>query len=241
MADNKTTNTVATDSSASSATKAAPQKTPFSVIEAYKGARIQLINALAEAGGNVAVFSSPNASEGKSTTVSNIAITLSQLKKRVLLIDADSRRPTIHTKFKFENDLGLLDILSDNANFETVVHHYSPFLDVVTSGSNYSNPSELYSSKSYDNFIDTVSREYDYVLIDTPPVNIVSDALVIGQKATGIVLVVRAGVTDRQSLVKATNLFRSLIIMPLGIVVNATDSRNKKYVYKKYGYHKYGY
>lgn len=219
------------------ADKTTSSRTPFSVIESYKGARIQLISALAEAKGNVAVFSSPNAAEGKSTTVANMAITLSQLNKKVLLIDADSRRPTIHSKFKLENELGLLDLLVGTADIEAVTKTYSPFLDIITSGSNYSNPSELCSSKAFDDVIVELSEKYDYILIDTPPVNIVSDALVIAQKANGIVLVVRSGVTERQALIKATNLIKSLAINPLGIIVNGTDNRNNKYGYNsKYGY-----
>lgn len=229
MADKNLKNTAGNNKSTSS-------RTPFSVIESYKGARMQLINALAEVGGNIATFSSPNASEGKSTTVANTAITLSQLNKKILLIDADSRRPTIHTKFKLENGFGLLDVLSGTADIDSVIHNYSPYLDVITSGSNYSNPSELCSSATFDEVLEKLSDKYDYVLIDTPPINIVSDALVIAQKTSGIVLVIRAGMTERQSLVKATNLIKSLAIKPLGIIVNGTNCRNNKYGYSKYRY-----
>ena len=219
-------------------------KTPFSVVESYKHIRIHLVTALSNAEGNVVTVSSPNAAEGKSNTAANTAITLSQLNKKVLLIDADSRRSTIHQKLKIENELGLMDVITGEATVDAVVKSYNPYLDIMTSGTNHNNPSELYSSQSFDDMIKEVSEKYDYVLIDTPPVNIVSDALVIAQKTTGMLLVIRADFTNGDSFRKALNLTKALDINLLGVVINSVNAESKKYYkygkYGKYGYGKYG-
>ncbi len=219
-------------------------KTPFSVVEAYKHIRIHLVTALSNAEGNVVTISSPNAGEGKSTTAVNTAITLSQLNKKVLLVDADSRRSTIHKKLKIENELGLMDVITGTSQFEECVKNYSSYLDILTSGSNHNNPSELYSSQGFDDFINYVSERYDYVIIDTPPVNIVSDALVIAQKCTGLLMIIRANFTNSDSLKKAHNLIKALHINLLGTIINGVDPEAKKYYkygkYAKYGYGKYG-
>ena len=218
-------------------------KTPFSVIEAYKHVRIHLVTALNESNGNVVTISSANAAEGKSTTAINIAITLSQLNKKILLIDADSRRSTIHQKLKIENGPGLLDIIRDGATLDDVVINYNPYLDILTAGKYYNNPSELYSSDEFDSLIQDASKKYDYVIIDTPPVNIVSDALVIAQKTTGMLLVIRAGFTNNETFKRAVSQARSLNINLLGVIMNGVDTESKKYYkygkYGKYGYGKY--
>lgn len=222
-------------------------KTPFSVVESYKHIRIHLVTALANAEGNVVTVSSPNAAEGKSTTAVNTAITLSQLNKKVLLIDADSRRSTIHQKLKMQNELGLMDVITGASACEDVIKNYNPYLDIMTSGTNHNNPSELYSSQAFDDLIAKVSEQYDYVLIDTPPVNIVSDALVIAQKTTGLLFVIRADFTNGDSFRKAHNLTKALDINLLGVVINSVNAESKKYYkygkygkYAKYGYGKYG-
>ena len=227
--------------------KETSNKTPFSVVEAYKHIRIHLVTALSSAGGNVVTISSPNAGEGKSTTAVNTAITLSQLNKKVLLVDADSRRSTIHKKLKIENELGLMDVITNSSSLEDCVKQYSSHLDILTAGSNHNNPSELYSSQGFDDFIAKVSEMYDFVIIDTPPVNIVSDALVIAQKCTGLLMIIRANFTNNESFKKAHNLIKALHINLLGTIINGVDPETKKYYkygkygkYAKYGYGKYG-
>jgi capsular exopolysaccharide synthesis family protein len=228
--------------------KEGTNRTPFSVVEAYKHIRIHLVTELSSAGGNVVTISSPNAGEGKSTTAVNTAITLSQLNKKVLLVDADSRRSTIHKKLKIENTTGLMEVISGSLDFEDCVKNYSSYLDILTSGANHNNPSELYSSQGFDDFIAKVSELYDFVIIDTPPINIVSDALVIAQKCTGLLMIIRANFTNSESFKKAHNLIKALHINLLGTIINGVDPETKKYYkygkygkYAKYGYGKYGY
>ena len=223
--------------------KTKSSKTPFSVLESYKSIRIHLVSILAKTNGKIVAISSPNASEGKSTTAVNIAITLSQLNKKVVIIDADTRRATVHKKLKLENSLGCLDIIANDTPIDDAIHHYSSYLDVITSGTFSSNPSELFSSSAFDKMLSELSSKYDYVIIDTPPINLISDALVISQKCDGLLLVLRAGVTSIDSFKQTIASTNELNIFVLGVVINGSDAAPEGlYKYRKYGkYGRYGY
>ena len=210
---------------------------PFAVVEAYKNIRIRLLYILENMQGKVIAFTSPNVSEGKSTTAVNMAITLSQLNKKILLIDGDIRRATNHKKLKLENKKGLSNILARECQFNEAIISYNPYLDILTSGSVVVNPSDLIGSTDFDKLIEKVKEEYDYVIIDTPPVNIVSDALAISKKCDGVVLVARIAYTTYAQLKNATNALKALDINVLGTILNGAGGAKKKYgSYYKYGY-----
>ncbi len=216
-------------------------KVPFSVVEAYKSLRVHLVSALSNIGGKVVAISSPNAAEGKSTTSINIAITLSQLNKRVVLVDADAHRASIHQKFKLENKTGCTDILSGKAKYSDVIIKHNAYMDIITSGSMHSNATELFCSLEFDKLLSELKDNYDYVIVDTPPINLVSDALTISQKCDGILLIVRTSVTTYEAFKKTLSSAEKLKINVLGSVMNGVGSRNDKYYsYNKYKY-RYGY
>ncbi|MBR7132175.1 MAG: CpsD/CapB family tyrosine-protein kinase [Clostridia bacterium] len=219
-----------------------PSKVPFSVLEAYKNIRVHLTSMLANIDGNVVAISSPNASEGKSTTAVNTAIILSQLEKKVLLIDADIRRASIHKKLKMEKGTGCMDVVLGKAQFEDVILKYNPFLDVMTAGTSISNSSEIFSFEAFDTLLANLRTEYDYIIIDTPPVNLVSDALVISKKCDGLLLVVRTGVTTYDAFIDTLEHASVLDINILGVVMNGVDGSSGRYgKYGKYGrYGRYG-
>lgn len=221
-------------------------KTPFSVVEAYKNIRVHLLTSLSSINGKSIVISSPYASEGKSTTAINIAITISHLNKKTLLIDADFRRSTVHKKLKMHNEKGCTDVIQGEVQFEDVLKSYNNYLDVLTAGSVVSNPSELFSSVDFDALLAKARDKYDYIVIDTPPINLVSDTMVIAQKCDGLVIIARAGTTTYEAFKSALDTAKSLNINILGTVLNGIDrSYNKyyKYRYNKYNkkYGKYGY
>lgn len=221
-------------------------KAPFAVVESYKNIRIRLISELEAINGKVVAFSSPNASEGKSTTAVNVAITLSQLNKKVILIDTDIRRATVHKKLKVDNFTGLSDYLAKDVSFNDAVTKYSTYLDVLTSGSITNNPSDLIGSTDFDELLQKLREEYDYIIIDTPPVNVVSDALSISQKCDGVVLITRIAVTTYADVKAALSSLKELNINVLGTIINGAGGAGSSYSkygkYGKYGsYSKYGY
>lgn len=220
------------------------KKARFAVVEAYKTIRTNLLFLLAQNNGKVIALSSAGANEGKSTTSVNIAITFSQLGGKVLLIDADLRRSSIHKKLKLDNKNGLSNVLVGFSELADAVEHVSESLDVLTAGPLPPNPSELLGSKNFANFIDKCRTEYDYVVIDTPPINVVADALIIAPVTDGLVLVVRDGVTPYDALRHVVDAAEFANINILGTVMNGVNTKgNRRYSYRKYsyGYRSYGY
>ena len=223
------------------------RQVPFAVVEAYKAIRTNLTFLLASHETKVFGITSPEAGEGKSTTSVNMAIAFSQLGDKVLLIDADMRRSSIHKKLKIENNAGLSNVLAGFNKYTDVIQHISDTFDVMTAGQVPPNPSELLGSARFKELVDTVGKEYSYVIIDTPPVDVVTDALVIAPYIAGLVLVVKDQVTPTDAIRRAIEAAKFAGINILGAVMNAANPKTgggygyRKYGYRKYGYRKYGY
>lgn len=215
---------------------------PFAVVEAYKAIRTNLTFLLASSDTKVFGITSPEAGEGKSTTSVNMAIAFSQLGDKVLLIDADMRKSSIHKKLKIENNTGLSNVLAGFNNYKEVINHISDTFDVITAGQVPPNPSELLGSARFKELVEAVGKEYSYVIIDTPPVDVVTDALVIAPQTAGLVLVVKDQVTPTDSIARAIESAKFANINLLGAIMNAANPKSRKgYGYRKYGYRKYGY
>lgn len=210
------------------------KKVPLAVSEAYKTIRTNLISVLKKQNSKIVVISSPNASEGKSTTSINVAISLSQINKKILLIDADVHRPSIHNKLRIKNDDGLMNVINGVSDFGEAVKHYNSKLDILTTGPIPLNATEIFSDTSFDSLLDKLKEEYDYIILDTPPVNLLSDSLVISQKCGGIVLVVRSGITTHEALRRAVSSTKQLDINIIGIILNGSDYSKNKYQKKYY-------
>lgn len=216
-------------------------KTPFAIVESYKNLRTNLISILSKTDGKTLAISSPNAAEGKSTTALNIAITLSQLNKKVVILDTDSRKPSIHKKAKLNNEKGCMDVLSETAAIDDVIVHYNTHLDIITSGAKVKNPSELFSAPSFDKLLEDLEERYDFVILDTPPINVVSDTLIIAQKSSAFVMVIRAGVTKYEAFEYAYDSLKVLGIELDGVIVNGSGGKGGGYYSRgKYGNYRYG-
>ncbi len=221
-----------------------PRRVPFAVIEAYKAIRTNLTFLLSGSEKKVFGITSPEAGEGKSTTAVNMAIAFSQLGDKVLLIDADMRRSSTHKKLKIENTAGLSGALAGFHKWNDVITHISDTFDVLTAGQVPPNPSELLGSARFKELIDDVAEKYSYVIIDTPPVDVVTDAWVIAPATAGLVLVVKDQVTPTDAIQRAVESAKFAGINLLGAVMNGANPKQggyRKYGYRKYGYRKYGY
>lgn len=217
--------------------------TPFYVNESYKAMRTNILFALAASHSknkNVFAVASANPSEGKSTTAANIAIALSQMDCRVLLVDADLRKPVQHRIFRVNNKLGLTNVLVQMEIFEDCVKRdVIPNLDLLSTGTKPPNPSEILASDYTADVLSGLSKMYDYVIIDTPPVNVVSDSMVISKSIAGILLVLKYGSTSFEDLKDATrrcNLANSNII---GCVLNGIKRRGGTHSHKYDNYYSY--
>ena len=210
---------------------------PFMVTEAYNTLRTNLLFALSTGKSNVAIVSSPFAGEGKSTSAANLAISIGETESKVLIIDGDLRKPTQHKLFKLKNEKGLSTLLSGMSEFEdTVNKNVIGNLDIVTSGPMPPNPSQMLTSENMTKLIEKVSNMYDYVIIDTSPVNIVSDALIMSKKTAGIMLVLRHGITTFDQVDKAIESIGFVDANILGIVVNSISADSNVYSKKGYRY-----
>lgn len=217
------------------------KKTPFIIQEAYRTARTNIIFSLADSSEKCKVLciTSANAGEGKTTTALNLAITFAQTGSRVLLIDADLRKPRIHQYLGVVKSDGLTTVLSKQKEFEDVVYHnLRPGLDCMTSGSIPPNPAELLGSESMEKLLDKLKIQYDYILIDTPPVTVVTDAVALSGYVSGIMLVVREGFTNYESIDQALSLLNIAKAKLIGFFINDIDAMSMNYGSYRSGYGK---
>ena len=143
--------------------------------------------------------------EGKTTTSANLAAALAQADKKVLVVSADFRKPRLHDFFHLPNEPGMTNFLLGDVPFEDAVHHYGPDLYVMTSGPIAARPAELLLSGGMAEFISMVTRRFDYVIVDTPPVLGLADTLAIAPLVDVIVLVAHAESTKRKAVAHAAN------------------------------------
>lgn len=210
----------------------------FSVQEAYKTLRTNVRFFLRNKGCKRISVTSAVAGEGKSITLLNLAISVAEDGHKVLLIDADLRRPALARLLVEKATPGLSNVL---AGLETVEESIRkdmyPNLDVLFSGDVPPNPSELLGSDKMRELIEELSQRYDYILVDTPPVNVVSDASIVTNLLDGVLLLVRQGSSTKDSVKRAVANLELTGIKPLGFVLNGVDlSRGKSYGYG-YGYY----
>lgn len=184
--------------------------------------------------------------EGKSTTSVNISYVLAEAGKKVLLVDGDLRIPSIAKKMDMPRTPGLTNIILNNA-YDLVENFKTEDLDkwyILPAGDLPPNPSELLGSRKMERFLNAVSEKFDYIIIDLPPVNIVSDALAISHLLDGMLLIVREDYTSRKDLDSCVTQLKLSNVNVLGCVMNVIKSEKRGYgKYRKYGkyYKKYGY
>lgn len=207
-------------------------KSPIS--EAYRTLRTNIQFASFDGDMKTIVITSSTPGEGKSTTAANIAYSLHETGKEVILIDCDLRKPTVHKRFKLSNQKGLTDLLRDDFDF-SYIQKFEENLYILTSGTLPPNPAEVLSSNKMRNFLEKLKNEFDYIIIDTPPVISVTDAQILSTMADGVILVISSGEADRQAAAKAKELLLNVKAKILGVVLNKIDiDSNKGYRYYYY-------
>lgn len=175
--------------------------------------------------------------EGKSTTTANLGVVFAQEGKRVLIIDADLRKPTLHYAFGLFNTVGLSNVLvRKRAFYESIQETSVTGLAILPSGPIPSNPAELLSSKTMDALLDELKNLYDIIIIDAPPVLPVTDAQVLANKCDGTLLVANAGVITKELIIKAKSILATSQANMIGVVLNNCKMpRDHKRYYGYYG------
>jgi capsular exopolysaccharide synthesis family protein len=178
------------------------------------------------------VVTSPGQAEGKSTTASNLAVVLTQQGNKVLLIDSDLRKPTVHFTFQLSNVHGLTSVLTKQLTLDKAIQTTSKKdLFVLTSGPKPPNPAEVLDSNGMDHIIQDLKKEFDYIIFDTPPLSYVADAQILAGKTDGSILIIASGVTEKDEALNAKKLLNHSKSKILGVILNGKKMKENNYYY----------
>jgi capsular exopolysaccharide synthesis family protein len=181
----------------------------------------------------VILVTSPGPREGKSITCANLGVTLTQADKQVLIVDCDLRKPTMHKLFELPNSRGVSDVLAGDRDVREIWGEPLMNLKVLTAGPTPPNPVELLGSRRFAEFLGQIRQEFDYVLIDSPPLGLVSDAVILSSEGDGVLLVLDASNTRKVSVRQAVHSLKNVGANVLATVVNNVDGyRGGDYSYR---------
>lgn len=208
---------------------------PQSVLaEAYRTLRTNIQYSSFDKKVKSIVVTSAEPGEGKSTTCSNLAIAFAQNGERVVLIDCDLRKPSMHRIFKISNIEGLSDILIGKEKFENIVKKDIENLYLIPAGKIPPNPAEMLGSKNMEKLLEKLKEEFDIIILDTAPLQAVTDAQILSTKVDATILVVKSNVTNKDSLLQAKSLLEKVGANIIGTILNGVEEKRGKY------YHYYG-
>lgn len=211
-------------------------KSPVS--EAYRSIRTNIQFSSIDKKIKTILVTSSKQDEGKSTVISNMSVSFAALEeKKVLIIDADLRNPSVHRKFSLTNTYGLTEILSGQKNFKQVVQNTEiNNLQILTTGKIPPNPSEMLISKKMKEFIKTLEESYDYIFVDTPPIGIITDAGAIANYSDATILVVGSEETDIEMAKMTKEKLEKVKANIIGVVLNKYIGEDNVYGYYSYCY-----
>jgi len=219
-------------------------KPKSNISEAFRSLRTSVLFSFPEHTPKSLVITSFTPGEGKTFASINLSLIMAYAGQKVLLIDADMRKPQLHKTLKLENDMGLSNFIIGEEPF-IQPSGLDERLHIMTSGPIPPNPSELLGSQRMADFVEKIKKEYDMVIIDSPPISSVTDALIIGSKLVdGIILVIHGGVTTKEMAIRAVNQIRAINARIIGAVLNNIDLGKESYYYSHYYpyyYHYYYY
>ena len=210
------------------------EKPQSNISEAYRTIRTGIEFSNLDKDLKIICITSSKKDEGKTTVLSNLGVSFAKIDKKVLLIDADLRNPSISKMFDTSNTQGLMDILLGKRNIQDCVKKTKQEnLYILTGGTIPPNPAEVLSSKKMSEFIESIKDEYDYIFIDSPPVGVVSDASIISAYSDGVIFVVGANEVDSNLAKIAKEILDSLKANIVGVILNKfkTDTNSEYYNY----------
>lgn len=198
------------------------------ISEQFRTIRTNIQYSMVDKSFKTLMVTSTGPNEGKTTIAANIATVMSDIGKRVLIIDGDLRRPTLHKTFKATNNLGLSSLLVDNSLDTMEVINYSQDSDVyyMSSGPIPPNPSEILASNAMSNLLKKLEGIFDLIIVDTPPILAVTDAQILADSVDGVIFVIREGVTTEQGAMKTIELLNATGVFIVGVVYNGANLSN---------------
>lgn len=212
----------------------------FGMVEAYKSIRTNIMYSMPRTeGGKVIALTSSTASEGKTTTVINLALTFAQVNAKVLIIDCDLRKPKVHRYLRIERKDGLSNVLCGFSDLKDAIKvGVKENLDVLTSGEVPPNPAELLQTEAFEKVLEVLKKSYDYIIIDTPPINIVTDAIFPIKHSEGTILLTKKDYTTYDMVEQALEKIRRVDANVIGTIMIDNKENDNISVYRK---SKYGY
>jgi capsular exopolysaccharide synthesis family protein len=212
-----------------------------SISEAYRVLRTNIQYSSIDKPLKTIVVTSSGPGEGKSTTIVNLSIAFAQSGSKVLLIDADLRKPKVHKLFGMYNKRGLSNMLVAHYDYQEYINKCEvENLHVLTCGVIPPNPSELLSTKSMKQFIEKIREDYDMVFIDAPPVGTVTDAAILSTEVDGVIMVISSGKVDDKALIRSKELLEKVNANIIGVVLNKVNKNNQGYYHNHYYDYQYG-
>ena len=202
-----------------------------SFIEAYRGIRTRLEYSSVDKKLKTLMITSSDIDAGKSSVSLNLASVLSQGGKRVILVDCDLRKPSIHMKLRLTNDKGVTDYLIGKVKLNESIRKVNSNLDVITAGNRATNPADIIGSKAMENFINELHEIYDYVIIDTPSIKKINDGLALASKCDGVIYVVRAEKTKKDDIIEGYRELEDINANIIGSVLNGVYDSSDSYYY----------
>ena len=215
---------------------------PFAIREAFNQLRTNLMYTITEDVEDAPVFAITSSAEstGKSMIITNLAISFSQIDKKVLLIDADMRCPVIHDYFGFDDkQQGLSDYISGFST-DVIIRDVRKNLDIITSGRIPPNPSELLTSPRFTSYLNAWKKEYDIIFIDFPPIGVVTDSVANIKSITGYIFTIRSGRSTAKKINSSIESMERLGAKIVGVVLNDYDVKGAGYYHHNNKYSKYG-
>lgn len=212
-----------------------------SIAESYRQLRTSLLLSSAGHAPRTLLITSSQPAEGKTTTSVNTAISLAQTGAAVLIVDADLRRPRVHKIFGLKNNAGLCNYLAGDCDLASLIQIAMPNLYVLPVGPLPPNPAELLGSAKMKQVVETLSSNFDYVIIDSPPVSSFADSLILSALVEGVIIVIRSGFTPREMAQRTKTHLQSVGAKILGVVVNQIKLQPHDYYYYSTYYSRYYY
>jgi capsular exopolysaccharide synthesis family protein len=199
-------------------------KMPHSIsAESYKSIRTSLKYLSVDKPIKTIVITSSVPGEGRTTIAGNLAFCLSESGNKVLIVDCDLRRPSLHKKFRISNLKGITDCLIDKDNLKDSIQELSSKLSIISAGTIHSNPAEILDSRNFEKFLKDIGIDYDYIILDTPPLLAVTDASILAGKADATIMVVKYGKTREKTLNLGYKELTKVNAKVVGSILNSCD------------------
>lgn len=215
------------------------KKPNIPISEAYRTLRTNIQFSSFDKKVKTLLVTSSGPGEGKTTTSTNLAIVMAQGGSKTLLIDCDQRKPNVHRVFGLSNESGLSNILVNDNEVDEIIgiqETQIANLHVLSSGTRPPNPAELLGSAKMKDFIEELKKTYDFIILDTPPIILVTDAQILAQYTDGCILVISSSEAEQDSVIKAKGLLEKVNAKILGVVINKMESKRNGYYHYQYEY-----